>query len=246
VTSRISISISGLLLISWLGPARLWADAGQLPNLPQVAQQQRLQAQSPQQRLQPQSTPSGNRRATTPAPAVPASKSSASRRITRVGDEAQTTEGRPARGISPAGSLWTTFGSLLILIAVILIAARLWKRHLPSVGGLLSGDVIELLGRKPIDQKRQLQLIRIGSRILVVGTWAEGMVTLTEITDPSEVDCIAGLCQDSTPGLGEGTPFANLFRRNSPDTAPVQPSTATSTAARFQMPPRPEIDVQAS
>ncbi|MEO1999826.1 MAG: flagellar biosynthetic protein FliO [Planctomycetaceae bacterium] len=240
MTSRIWNFEYGLLLIICLLPARLLADAdspqrGPLPH-----------------QIFPRTTEGGATGLTRGAPpaAPPVSTGSSARRITRSASLTRTSDGARARKISPAGSLWTTFGALLILIAIILVAARLWKRHLPSVGGLLGGEVIEMLGRKPIDQKRQLQLIRIGSRILVVGTWAEGMVTLTEITEPSEVDCIAGLCHDSGQGLPGTSPFANLFRRKTPETIPseplVTPLAESPSASRFQMPPRPEIDVQAS
>jgi len=240
VTTRIGYAKTRLLLIACLFPVRLLADTGGLQP-----------AEYPNPALAQPVRPAAGRAARVAAPAAnPVSATPTARRITRPGVQGDHSPGPGTRQLTPTSSLWTTFGALLTLIAIILVAARLWKRHLPRVGGLLSGDVIEMLGRTPIDQKRQLQMIRIGSRILVVGTWGEGMVTLAEITDPSEVDCIAGLCRDSGLGASGTRPFANLFRRQSPPSgSPTQvavPPAESPPAPRFHVPPRPEIDVQAS
>lgn len=241
MTTRIGYATACFLLFACLLPVRLLADTGGLrpAAYPNTGQRPSV--------VQPAVGPAHRRTA-------PAANSTAAqppgRRITRPGDPDDASARKGTRQLTPVDSLWTTFGALLVLIAIILVAARIWKQHLPKVGGMLSGDVIQMLGRRPIDQKRQLQMIRIGSRILVVGTWAEGMVTLAEITDPSEVDCLAGLCRESGGDASGTSPFANLFRRQSPSSgsAPqVPPPPAESPPPpRFQVPTRPEIDVQAS
>ena len=44
-----------------------------------------------------------------------------------------------------------------------------------------------------------MQLLRIGNRLLLLSVTATDARTLTEITDPSEVDRLAGLCQQTRP-----------------------------------------------
>jgi hypothetical protein len=53
-----------------------------------------------------------------------------------------------------------------------------------------------LLGRAPLSGRQTMQLIRVGGRLLLVALSSSGGAqTLTEITDPLEVEHLAGLCQ---------------------------------------------------
>ena len=60
--------------------------------------------------------------------------------------------------------------------------------------GVLPDGVIAPLGRRSVGGGQVVQLIRIGSRILVVTPTTEGLRTLTEITDPQEVERLVALC----------------------------------------------------
>ncbi len=137
-------------------------------------------------------------------------------------------------GSASAPSAWTTFGALAVVIATILISAKLWKKHGPQSAGPIPHEAVELLGRRMIDQRQAIHLVRLGTRILVLGSSAAGLRTLAEISDPVEVDFLAGLCQ-KRGGASEGVQsFRTMFKRQPPEvsTHPATTATITTTSSR--------------
>jgi hypothetical protein len=61
-----------------------------------------------------------------------------------------------ARRSSTATSPWTTFGALAVVIILILTMARVWKKHGPLAQGAVPPEVIEMLGRKMVDQRQAI------------------------------------------------------------------------------------------
>lgn len=125
----------------------------------------------------------------------------------------------PPNGSEPrrspgATSPWTTFGLLAVIIVAVLAIARIWKKHGPLSSTALPPEAVELLGRKMIDQRNIIHLVRIGSRIVVVGASPQGLSTLAEIDDPIEVDLLAGLCLRRN-GDGKSPSFRTLFNKQS-------------------------------
>ena len=45
-----------------------------------------------------------------------------------------------------------------------------------------------------------MQLIRLGSKLVLLNVTPNGAEALAEVTDPGEVDRLAGLCQQQRPG----------------------------------------------
>lgn len=60
----------------------------------------------------------------------------------------------------------------------------------------LPDNVVAVLGQTPFGPNQKLQLVRLGSKILLVTTSSAGTHTLGEITDPEEVLEIEALCCD--------------------------------------------------
>jgi flagellar biogenesis protein FliO len=56
-------------------------------------------------------------------------------------------------------------------------------------------EVVQLLGRTPLADRQYVHLIRFGNKLLLIAVSAAGAETLAEISDPAEVDRLAGLCQ---------------------------------------------------
>jgi hypothetical protein len=94
-----------------------------------------------------------------------------------------------------------------------------------------------VLGRRSLDNRHAVTLVRCGSRVLVLGFSPQGMHTLAEVTDPVEVDFLSGLCRPS----GESTPFAqaiwDVFRRE-PPAAPVHDANHSSSRPTTTAPHR--------
>lgn len=115
-----------------------------------------------------------------------------------------------ARG---TGSVWGTLGALTVVLTLILVGARTWKKHGGALPGGIPSEALEVLGRRAIDQKQVLHLVRLGSRILVLGSSPGGIRTLAEIDDPVEVDLLTGLCQRDESAGSFSQAFSALFSR---------------------------------
>jgi flagellar biogenesis protein FliO len=112
-----------------------------------------------------------------------------------------------------SSSGWTTtLGGLTAVLALIYLTAKVLRKSMPAAQRTLPVDVIQVLGRKPVDYRHSIHLIRCGSRLLVVGASQEGLRTLCEMTDPVEIDYLAGLCKPSEP-TSVADSFNQLFRR---------------------------------
>jgi hypothetical protein len=98
--------------------------------------------------------------------------------------------------------------------APIALAFGLWwlvnrlRRGKPRDNQLLPEGVIVSLGRRSIGGGHVVQLIRIGSRILVVTPTTEGLRTLTDITNSEEVERLISMCLQPANGT---TGIAGLF-----------------------------------
>ena len=88
-----------------------------------------------------------------------------------------------------------TTGSLLFVISLIVGGAYLFARHGGRIPGVLPADVVQVLGKRFIDAKNSVQLVRCGSKILVLSNSSQhGLRTLSEITDPGEVELLTSQC----------------------------------------------------
>ena len=101
---------------------------------------------------------------------------------------------------TPTGALTTVVSSLAVVLGLFLFVAWLARRALPNAGGGLPKDVVEVLGFAPLANRQQMQLVRLGNKLVLLCVTATGADPLTEITDPEEVDRLAGLCQQNQPG----------------------------------------------
>jgi flagellar biogenesis protein FliO len=120
---------------------------------------------------------------------------------------------QPSRDGLPRTGPWWTAGSLCLVLAVILITARLVRHRLPFVAASLPTEVVEPLGRCQLDPKQSVYLVRCGSQLLVLGSSGGGLRPLTTISDPAEVDRLAGLCRH-TQLRSKGEAFSSIFSRH--------------------------------
>jgi flagellar biogenesis protein FliO len=96
-------------------------------------------------------------------------------------------------------SLITVSGSLIFVLGLFLVVAWVMRRATPGLGMLLPKEVVEVLGRTPLAGRHQLHLLRCGQKLLLVSASPAGVETLTEITEPLEVDRLSGLCRQARP-----------------------------------------------
>jgi flagellar biogenesis protein FliO len=96
-------------------------------------------------------------------------------------------------------SLITVGVSLGLVLGLFFFFAWLMRRGVPGAVPLLPKHVVDILGRAPLPGRQQMQLIRLGNKLILVHVSLAGAEALAEITDAVEVDRIVGLCQQNLP-----------------------------------------------
>jgi flagellar biogenesis protein FliO len=121
-----------------------------------------------------------------PALALPA------RKVTGLAD--QNTAGRPER------ALVTTGASLAVVVGLFLLLVWFQRRSSGHGRSMLPGAVVRTLGRVPLNGRQEMHLVRVGNKLLLLAVTATSAETLTEITDPEEIDRLSGICRREEPG----------------------------------------------
>jgi flagellar biogenesis protein FliO len=88
---------------------------------------------------------------------------------------------------------------LALVVVLILVAAKVFRRTGASGPMPLSDEAVQVLGRKSVDYRNAIHLVRCGSRLLVLGSSQTGLTPLAEITDRTEVESLAELCRTNEP-----------------------------------------------
>jgi flagellar biogenesis protein FliO len=84
-------------------------------------------------------------------------------------------------------SLGIVVGGYLALMYLL----RMWS---PQAAGALPREVVEVLGNLPLNPKQNLQLVRLGSKLLLLIHGPEGTHSIGEISNPNEVEHLTQLC----------------------------------------------------
>lgn len=111
-------------------------------------------------------------------------------------------EKRDAATLSPsadASTLVTVGGSLTLVLGLFLLVTWALRRNVPSGSSQLPREVVEMLGRAPLPGRQQMHLVRLGSKLLLLNVTPNGAETLSEVTDPIEVDRLVGFCHQRAP-----------------------------------------------
>jgi flagellar biogenesis protein FliO len=118
----------------------------------------------------------------------------------------------------PLKSIYTVISALAIVIGAFLLLACLVRRGGRNMGQSLPTEVVGVLGRVPLTARQFAQLLRVGNKLVLVSVTPNGAETITEVTDPLEVDRIVGLCQQSHPH-STSKAFEQVFRQLSREPA---------------------------
>lgn len=124
---------------------------------------------------------------------------------------------RTERGDRTSGlpSLVTVASSLAVVLGIFFLVAWGMRRAAPPGSAALPSEVFELLGRAPMAGRQQAYLLRCGNKLVLISVTAAGAETLTEITDPIEVDRLAGLCRQAHPNSATAA-FRQVFGQFAP------------------------------
>ena len=88
------------------------------------------------------------------------------------------------RGIWP----WVQTGLALALVVGMIFGLRYVLRRFGAAGTFARGSgPVEVLLRSSLSPRDRIYLVRLGERLLLVGSGATGLTTLCEVRDPEEV-----------------------------------------------------------
>lgn len=94
-------------------------------------------------------------------------------------------------GSSSAGAF---LAALVVVLLFVLGLAKLFLKRSPySISGLPT-DAVDVLGRRAVDPRNSVYMIKVGSRLILMGSSPNGLSSLAEITDPIEVASLSNVC----------------------------------------------------
>jgi flagellar biogenesis protein FliO len=130
------------------------------------------------------------------------------------GDKATAHAGRRELPPTPSSgpALFSMLGSLAIVLGLFFGLIWLMRRGMPKGTRLLSSEVVEVLGRAPLAGRQQMHVVRFGNKLLLISLSPGGAETLSEITEPAEVDRLSGICQQ-THASSATNAFRQVFRQ---------------------------------
>ena len=132
--------------------------------------------------------------------------------------------------ISKPKSSWATALSMMFSLAIVLclffIIAWLFRRTQPNSMAKLPSEVVQVMGRTAMAPRQQVNVLRFGSKMLLVSHQPGQTQTLGEITDPEEVQRLAGLCEANQPNSISHS-FRDVLRQVASGRSDVEPRTSS-------------------
>ena len=125
---------------------------------------------------------------------------------------AQALEDREQRRVKSdgngAGGGWWKMPLALAVVVVLILALRHLLRRLGARRQLQSVGPMQVLARVAVSQRQQLVLVRLGRRLVLLGSGPAGLAALTEVTDSEEIADLERAASESHGGA-----FASLLKR---------------------------------
>ena len=115
---------------------------------------------------------------------------------------------RPAVPQSGLHTLVAVVGSLGAVLGLFFVFAWAMRRGMPGTIAFLPREALEVLGRAPLAGRQQVHLVRLGSKLVLISVTPTGAETLSEVTEPDEVQRLVGLCRQEAPASA-----TSLFRQ---------------------------------
>jgi flagellar biogenesis protein FliO len=166
--------------------------------------------------------------ATTAPQPLPISARDAAEPINRAGKKTDRAE--PEEPSPRIDSLMTFVGSLSVVVGLFLVTIWCLRRNMPKSTRLLPAEVVEVLGRAPLAGRQQMHLIRFGHKLVLAAISPAGVDTISEVTDPAEVDRLAGYCEQ-TRSASATAAFRGILDRLE-ESRPPQPPQPAQPATR--------------
>jgi flagellar biogenesis protein FliO len=95
----------------------------------------------------------------------------------------------------PSESIYSTLSALVFVLGLFFLGVWAIRRGGKKKSTALPSSVVRVLGRVTLAPKHFAELVRVGNKLVLVSLTPDGPKPITEVTDPDEVDRLAGLCQ---------------------------------------------------
>lgn len=95
-------------------------------------------------------------------------------------------EHKPVGAAGGSGQAWLTTVAAMAVVVVAIFLTRWLVRRLGGTPGTSAGCA-EVLDRTMLSPRHHLHVVRLGRRVVLVGTGPQGLTTLSEITDSEDV-----------------------------------------------------------
>lgn len=110
---------------------------------------------------------------------------------TRQSDSSDPADRSPS---SAAQAMTTILSALAIVLGAFFLVVWLTRSTNRRRWSPLPSEAVQLLGRTPLAGRQWMQLIRVGNKLVMVSVNGNQVDTITEITDPEEVEQLVSLC----------------------------------------------------
>lgn len=139
----------------------------------------------------------------------------------KLAPRSHASHGALAKPVAPTATsaIGTVAGSLGIVLGLFFVVVWFSRRFSPPGSTQLPKEAVETLGRAPFSSKQQLQLLRVGNKLLLVAHSPSGVETLTEITDATEVEHLTALCRRGQSGSSSAA-FRQVLNQIAAEPAP--------------------------
>jgi flagellar biogenesis protein FliO len=94
-------------------------------------------------------------------------------------------------------SLGTAGTGLALVVGLFLLCVALVRKGKPNASTPLPSDAVAVLGRVPLAGRHFANLIQVGSKLVLVAVTPDSIQTITEVTEPAEVERLTALCMKS-------------------------------------------------
>jgi len=127
-----------------------------------------------------------------------------------------------AERTTPISALITVCSSLAIVLGLFFFVAWAMRKAAPRGSVILPNEVFEILGRASLGGRQQVQLVRCGTKLVLLSITPAATEPLTEVTDPLEVDRLAGICRQAHPRSSTKA-FQQVFQQLAPRSGSPSP-----------------------
>ena len=147
-----------------------------------------------------------------------------------IGAANQHSWGQQIQNFIGSSDIGRMLGSLSLVLGIYFAFVWVMRKINPTSNQALPHEIVEVMGQIPFGPRRNLQLVRLGNKLLLLLNSADGVQPIGEITDPNEVEHFTSLYSGKA--------------KNSRTIRPATHNTSQIAAPRTNTPPPQTPDPQ--